>query len=261
MTEDADLISQLFNTQPTRRGGDKPPRRFDKTQLHERTHGQQVHRDYAAHFFRWGWVARHIQQGDRILDVGCGQDQPLIKILAGNMNLVPQLYLGVDLNEIPFKFKVKWGVVLDKFDFVGRWKELREAESIGHFNQAVAFEILEHMGSEDAQRLLEGIYELLSPGGTLYLSTPVFDGHRAVNHVKEWEIPELKGLIEAVGFKLEHRWGTFANVLEIKKVATPEESAVFDRLKEWFSNDVLSCIFAPYHPDHSRNNLWVCRKS
>ena len=87
-----ELIDVLEGTdQPTRRVV-RPPRRFDQTQLKGSALGYMVHRDYAAHFFRWGWATRFIKAGARVLDLGCGQEQPLAKVLIPRLTYVPKLY-------------------------------------------------------------------------------------------------------------------------------------------------------------------------
>src|SRR5262245_13162124 len=85
-------------------------REFDKTSLHASAQGYQVHRDYAAHFFRWGWVSRnYINETKRVLDIGCGPDGALVKVLAYKANGIPKSYVGVDLNRLGKKMPgYKW---------------------------------------------------------------------------------------------------------------------------------------------------------
>ena len=219
-----------------------------------------MHRDYAAHFFRWGWVARQIKQGQSVLDIGCGQDQPLLYILGSRMQTVPDVYVGVDLNSIPKKSHVRWADVLDNYDFVTNGKKLEKYYT--PFDVAVCLEVIEHMGTEDGAKLLENISYLLAPGGILYLSTPVFDGQAAANHIHEYTIPELAAAIAGAGFEVKRRIGTFASKPAIRQAAYEARDTaaleVYDRLEQWFGGDVMSTFLAPLYPDASRNNLWVC---
>lgn len=264
--------------QPTRSKRVREDRRFDKTQLRANGHGRTVHRDYLAHALRWnfvaeeinravnypdfalkyGWVDKRIKAGLKILDVGCGQDQSLMYVLSARLNTVPKLYVGCDLNKIAKKSNCKWAKILDEFDFVGRQAEL--LEDYGTFDVITNFEVIEHMAVDDGRTLLTAMRNCLAPTGVLYLSTPVFNGSAAANHVHEYTIPELKQLIESCGLKVVERFGTFASKPEIKPTLTDAERQVFDRLERWFGGEVLSNIFAPLHPDHSRNNLWVCQR-
>jgi hypothetical protein len=92
------------------------------------------------------------------------------------------------------------------------------------------------------------------------LSTPVFDGKAAVNHVHEYTIPELAALIEESGWKVEQRFGTFMNAQEVKKVAAPEHRKTWDDLADYYGGDVLATFLAPLYPDNARNNLWVLNR-
>lgn len=261
--EQLDYVEQRLAEQPTRSGKKKPSRRFDRTQLKSSHHGRYVHRDYAAHFFRWGWVSRHIERGARILDVGCGQELPLMWVLSGNMSLIPSQYVGVDLNNVEFDGSPKWATVVDNWSFVDKYRELAEVrppEFSEGFDYVTNFEVIEHMMPEDGEKLLQGFGYWLKPKGRVFLSTPVFDGHAAVNHVHEYTVTELQSLIESVGFKIEARYGTFASANAIKKSASAEDLEIWEKLSDFYGGDVMSTFLAPLYPDSSRNNLWVLSK-
>jgi 2-polyprenyl-3-methyl-5-hydroxy-6-metoxy-1,4-benzoquinol methylase len=265
-----DVVEQLMSAQPTRSGKKRPERRFDKTQLKSSHHGRYVHRDYAAHFFRWGWVARHIARGARILDVGCGQELPLMWVLSGNMSVIPSRYVGVDLNEVPFTGSPAWAKIIDQTSFVDRGTNRSFLDIIEGFDPNLStssmlfdvitnFEVIEHMMPEDGLSLLKGFVHWLKPQGRVYLSTPVFDGHAAVNHVHEYTIPELQALIESAGLEVEHRHGTFASANDIKKAASKEDYHIYKKLADYYGGDVMSTFLAPLYPDASRNNLWILK--
>jgi 2-polyprenyl-3-methyl-5-hydroxy-6-metoxy-1,4-benzoquinol methylase len=272
--------------QPTR-GRVVPDRRFDKTQLKMSGHGRTVHRDYAAHvlrwefaarelpndhpelhpylksiFFKYGWVGRQVKQDMKILDVGCGQEQPLLYVLGKNIQTVPEVYVGVDYNRISKKSNVRWAKVYDEFDFVTNGLKLRDAH--GPFDLAVCFEVIEHMNTKDGALLLERIYECLTDDGKLYLSTPVFNGSAAANHIHEYTVPELRDALEDTGFTVAERIGTFASKPDILhaigKAGDVCAMDVYLRLEKWFGGDVMSVFMAALYPDASRNNLWVCTK-
>jgi SAM-dependent methyltransferase len=223
-----------------------------------------VHRDYAAHFFRWGWVSRQVKAGARVLDVGCGQDQPMLYTLGQRMQTVPELYVGVDLNRLMKKSSVRWSKIHDEFDFVNNATKLWDLYGHSTFDVAVCLEVIEHMGVEDGFMLLKNLFYGLKPGGVLYLSTPVFNGSAAANHIHEYTIPELKEAIEKAGFTVERRIGTFASKPEIVHAMRQSKNAVaidlYGQLEEWFGGDVMATFMAALYPDASRNNMWVCRK-
>lgn len=251
--------------QPTRRAVSETTRKFDQTYLDP--NAEIIHRDYAAHFFRWGftkdrWIAK---ERSNVLDVGCGPDRPLMLALFGGIGAhFPKSYTGVDLSRIK-PTKHARSVLYPETNFVASWKQILKER--GPFHVITNFEVIEHMPvAEGAEMLkafakcLEGSVDASHPeGGVLILSTPVYDGKaRAKNHIHEYTIPELQASIEKAGFRVLARYGTFMNANDIKRVATPAEKEVWNALRAYYSNDVLSTFLAPLHPDHSRNNVWVC---
>lgn len=239
--------------QPTRTGKPhKHENEFDTTSLTSKGYGYRVHRDYAAHFFRWGFTSRYIGGGDTVLEVGCGEDFPFVKTLIGAYGShVPERYVGVDLNKLGNPPSRPWAEFHGNFNFIERGHEL------GQFSVIINLEVIEHMTRAHGDGLLAAMKNALEPDGKIFLSTPVFDGFAAANHVHEYTIPELQGAIEAAGLKVVRRFGTFANQSDLKKVATPEHLATLKALNEYYSTDVTACFLAPLYPDASRNNLWV----
>jgi len=244
-------------------------RDYDTTQLHEAGHGRTLHRDYSAHFFRWSFARRFIGPKDHVLEVGCGEDKPLSKILTGGAAAHVASYVGVDINKLKPSANQRL-TFMGEFNFVDRWKEIQKLRPEG-FDVVVNYEVIEHMKVEHGAKLLKAMYACLKPGGVLLLSTPVYDGVRhAANHIHEYTVPELQKAIEKAGFTVERRFGTFMDIKHIGKAEStmypqgPEErdtiKRVRDALAQYFDNDAISNIFGPLYPDHARNNLWVCRK-
>ena len=243
-----------------------PRRRFDTTSCQSTDYAGIVHRDYFAHCFRWGWASRHISAPMRVLDVGCGVDVPLARVLSrtgfpkrGGPDQSPGSYVGVDMNtELRHQGFGKTVFELrPAFNFVERYAEL------GLFDRIVNFEVIEHMAPVDGDALLVAMRECLKPDGMLILSTPVLHPTRgqAANHIHEYLIPELQESIERAGLTVERRLGTFASYQDIKKVLSVEQSRVFEDVRAFYGDDVTSCFFAPMYPDASRNNVWMCRRA
>lgn len=241
----------------TRQRG-KDNRDFDQTALHSSGHGRNLHRDYTAHFFRWSFARRFINQTDKVLEVGCGGETPLFRVLAANKSTYPTRYVGVDLNKFKHP-KAKWAKFYSEFNFIEDYKKLPK------FNDVIIhFEVIEHMQVKHGRQLLKGCHALLKKGGTMLMSTPVYNGKwQAKNHIHEYEIEELRQEVEKAGFQVVRRFGTFMNKQEVTKKASivdPAHRAVYDELEAYYDNDALACFLAPLYPDLARNNLWVCRK-
>lgn len=274
-------MTEPVSKQPTRSKRVTAERRFDKTQLRISGHGRIVHRDYAAHvlrwrfvanqvsylndiFFKYGWTHRQLEAGLSILDIGCGQDQPLLYVIGARKDLVPECYLGIDLNRIMKKSHVRWAEIWDEFDFVNHHE--RVLAKYTPFDVAVCFEVIEHMAPADGDKLLAGIFECLRPGGVAYISTPVFNGLAAANHIHEHTVSELQMAVERAGFKVEKRIGTFASKPDVKAAcaANGEEGKrhwqTYQELEHWFGGDVMSTFLSALYPDSSRNNLWILVK-
>lgn len=238
-------------------------RDYDTTQLRESGHGRTLHRDYSAHFFRWSFARRFITAKDNVLEIGCGEDKPLSKILTGGAATHVNKYVGVDLNKLKPSNSQRLAFH-GEFNFVERHKELLKEHPEG-FDIVVQFEVIEHMKVEHGAKLLKACLACLKPGGVMLLSTPCYDGKRhAANHIHEYTVPELQKAIEKAGFAVEQRFGTFMDIKHLKKPTHPlyvnEIKAISSALSEYYDSDAISCIFAPLFPDQARNNLWVCRK-
>ncbi len=234
-----------------RREKARDDRDYDTTQLHEAGHGKTLHRDYSAHFFRWSFARRFIVPTSHVLEIGCGEDKPLSKILTGGAAAHVASYVGVDLNKLKPSGSQRL-TLHGEFNFVERHKELLKARPEG-------FDLVVHMEVEHGAKLLKACFACLRPGGIMLMSTPCYDGVRhAANHIHEYTVPELQKATEKAGFKVERRFGTFMDIKWIKK--DPLVWPVAQRLAEYFDSDAISNIFGPLFPDQARNNLWICRR-
>lgn len=237
---------------PISRPVERDTRDYDMTQLHENGHGKTLHRDYSAHFFRWSFARRFIKPNMSVLEVGCGEDKPLSKILTGGAATHVGHYTGVDLNKLKPSGSQRL-TFHGEFNFVERYKEL------GKFDIIVHYEVIEHMKVEHGAKMLKACAQCLEVGGLMLMSTPCYDGVRhAANHIHEYTVPELKAAVEKAGFRVERRFGTFMDIKHIKRRKDVQELAA--ALSEYFDADAISCIFAPLFPDEARNNLWICRR-
>lgn len=256
---------------------ERDTRDYDTTQLREAGHGRTLHRDYSGHFWRWSFARNFINHKMNVLEIGCGEDRPLSKILTGGAAAHVGTYVGVDLNKLKPSGSQRL-TFHGEFNFNDRYKELLKTRPEG-FDVVVHYEVIEHMKVEHGAKLLKAAFECLKPGGVMLMSTPCYDGVRhAANHIHEYYNDELQKATEKAGFEVEHRYGVFMDIKHIGKVPPNQAGSKATGMQEYgqdmqaaiklvraglsayFDNDAISCIFAPLYPDHSRNNLWVCRK-
>lgn len=229
-----------------------------------------IHRDLIAHAFRWSYALRILPkaEGVRILDVGCGVEAPLAKTLYVN-RFTKHKYLGVDYG--PIRPNIKFSdtftpIFREKTDF-----STMDSDDVSNLLGGLAdfvfsFEVFEHMMPDRLAALLLKIHEVSDKNATFVFSTPVYD-HRvgsAANHINEMTIWSLGAMLEAAGFAIEDRFGTFASIRDYKDELESQYGdsgmAIFNRLREYYDTNVIANIFGPLFPDQARNNVWVCRK-
>ena len=220
-----------------------------------------IHRDYIAHCLRWSHVANYINKGRLyqtadILDIGCGKDLPLLRLLYSS-RLIPETgsYTGIDINKLEAPFNLgRFNYELVPQTDVCKWDDKGST-----FRVITCFEVLEHVEPSHTFAMLKRIASLLEDEGVAFLSTPVYDSAvgAAANHVNEMSFKGLKFLIEHAGLKVEKVYGTFASIRDYKdQIDANGLTTVFDRLREYYDSNYLSTIFAPLFPEQSRNCLW-----
>ncbi len=263
-----------------------PNRQFDKTylSLDNAEERQLVHRDYIAHCLRWSHVVKHMIQHHRfkdciVVDVGCGKEMPLAKMLYVN-KLSPRLYVGVDMStlivppmldgkKIPIRL---WGQTDFTTLSLAQVGEQDFVEAGGGFVRPkviTSFEVLEHVMPGHARKMLIHMKHLIDPmEGVVMISTPCWNGDAAMNHINEMTYDALGAMIEDVGFAIDGHYGTFASQSEYKYLLgehlTYEENGgqrltargVFESLKQYYDSNLMSILFAPLYPQASRNCFW-----
>ena len=228
-----------------------------------------IHRDYIAHCFRWSHVVKFLMKGHtykdaHIIDIGCGKDQPLPRLLYAN-KMTGFDYTGIDANVMDFHPTIakahqngKMRVALhDDCD-----ASLLPPDDLawGLGTVGVCFEVLEHMQPFILRRMLMNWHNLFVDGAAIFVSTPVYNGSAADNHINEMGRLTLGQLFEFHGFSIVGNWGTFASQSDLRTVMSAGDEAVMDRLGDYYDSNVLSTIMAPLYPEGSRNNLWMLRK-
>lgn len=263
----------------------KSDRTLDKTHLSIDQAEERgfIHRDYIAHCLRWSHVVKFLYQGNkyktaRILDIGCGKEMPLAKLLHSS-RLAPTegYYIGLDANslEMPSQFKnSKWqpqpfGKAIFPQDWQNRKIEYayreRTRQPFVAPDIVTCFEVAEHVEPKHCRILVEGIRNALDGAGTAFISTPVWDPEvgAAANHINEMTYQAFGALLEDIGFVIEGHWGTFASQkdykVHIQQEGGPDTyipADLWNKLSQYYDSNYLATIFAPLFPQLSRNVLW-----
>ena len=242
--------------------------KYNRTQLNpDQSFERHIyHRDQFAHYLRWSHILDVVKPSKNmsILDFGCGIDGNLAEVLYRNRHKASK-YLGLDIRKLEKatqKFKsVDW-VSFKEYDLVGNnFNEGNDWDII------TSFEVLEHIGKENADKFLNNVIKHMNSKTVFYLSTPNFDESvgAADNHiidgvVGEFEFQELKALLEK-SFFIKKIYGTFASQKDYKDHLIGWKKEMFEQLNDYYDSNLISVIMAPLMPPEcARNCLWVLTK-
>lgn len=237
----------------------------------ERFENGIAHRDYLAHLMRWWHILKSVMAGERICDFGCGNGF-LLEILYRNRSGIAS-YIGLDIREQTLKKAIdKWGklpwakfIAIDLIQSPFNYSAIRA-------DRVVSFEVMEHVGKQNAETFLEHFRDCGKPTATYYLSTPNYDAKvgAADNHTydsgdgrgsvpQEFAHQELEAHIQKF-FTIEKKFGTFASIKDYKPLMTPWQKEMFNALSEYYEPNMLSIMMAPMFPEVARNTLWVLKR-
>jgi 2-polyprenyl-3-methyl-5-hydroxy-6-metoxy-1,4-benzoquinol methylase len=222
-----------------------------------------IHRDYLAHCLRWAFVGRLIGSNETIADIGAGVGN-LEETLWRN-KLRPKIVYAIEVHPA---FITKLKELAPKLNFRMEVLEhdLRKMPlplQNNHCDTVTCFEVVEHFDPKHLNFVLSELARVVKPDGRVLLSTPNYDGiHKAENHIHEYTEAELQQELEK-HFIIVRKFGTFMSTglpKQAKLVLTPGDYNLFMRLREYYSPNLLSVLFAPVYPSQSRNILWVLKK-
>lgn len=242
--------------------------KYNKTQLNPDTTFERhvYHRDQFAHYLRWTHVLKRAKIGMNILDFGCGISMNLAEVLYRN-RIKCKKYLGIDIRSPSKKtqqnlFKSGW------IDFSIRDLVNEDISKIfpDSWDMICSFEVIEHIGKQNADKFLKNIYNIANKKTIILLSTPIYDEKigAANNHIidgiiNEFTFNELKKHLEKY-FIIEETYGTFASQKDYKSLMNDWQTKMFNELNKYYDNNLISNIMAPLFPEQSRNCLWVLKK-
>ena len=244
---------------------------YNTTQLDpETTFRKHVyHRDQFAHYLRWTHVLKNARIGMNILDVGCGTGN-LLEVFYRN-KFRGNEYLGLEYRaSVVSKNNIKYSM-LDWADFkqcdITIENQYWQPKDNNGWDIITCFEVLEHVGKENVEKVLQNIYNNMSSKTKCFISTPCYDPvvGAAANHiingvVGEMTFNELKEKLLKVGFKIEKVYGTFASIKDYKDKLQGWQLEMYNHLKDYFDTNILSNLMAPFFPEQSRNCMWILSK-
>ena len=145
---------------------------------------------------RFPLMLRHIQDGEKVLDIGASD-----RTLEGRLKKhYPDLiYQSMDIDREKVHDYYSLEDIPETFDVI------------------FLFEVIEHLELEEGMKMLEKIYGLLNDGGRLILTTPnIFNPSRFwrdATHRQAYCYDELGGLLLAHGFEVKEMYRTYSDAL------------------------------------------------
>jgi SAM-dependent methyltransferase len=119
-----------------------------------------------AHKKRWNWIRQHLEQSDRIVELGCGTGCMLtLPLLKAGFDII-----GVDRDESSIAYGRSLAVQVGLSDnslFLGELADLP-----GKYDVVIASEVLEHLDEAQLSILLASVYEALRAGGMFLITVP-----------------------------------------------------------------------------------------
>jgi len=250
-------------------------KKYNTTDLDPQTAFERhvFHRDQFAHYLRWTHILKEAKIGEKIVDFGCGKGN-LLEVLYRN-KFKCEKYIGIDIRNKTIlssqeKYKnVEWAEFLTE-DLVNP----QNGVNFQNFNadKVCSFEVLEHVGKQNADKFMENFINCGNDNATYYISTPNFDEKvgAAGNHtydsgdgrgvaIQEFSYNELKELFEKHA-KIIDSFGTFASIRDYKPLMNDWQTKMFEHLKSYYDSNLVSNIMAPFFPEYSRNTMWVLKR-
>ncbi len=235
---------------------------YNKTQLNPETTFEKhvYHRDQFAHYLRWSHVLKIARIGQKILDFGCGSGN-MFEVFYRN-RYKPEYYLGLDIRKQTIeKLNKKWKA-LNYVNFAEVDLCNPKLNYGANWDIITCFEVIEHIGHENAPVFLDNIKKHMNKDTILLLSTPCYDEKvgAAANHIIDDKVGEFT--YEALHtllidrFNIIANYGTFASQKDYKPMLDGAFEFFFNKLKEYYDSNLVSVIMAPFFPEHSRNVLW-----
>ena len=228
------------------------------------------HRDQFAHYLRWTHILKEAKIGETIVDFGCGKGN-LLEVLYRN-KFKCKHYIGIDIREKTISKAREHFSAVDWASFLAD-DLIVPAYQYSDFkaDKVCSFEVLEHVGKQNADAFCINFRACGNEDATYYISTPNFDEHvgAAGNHtydagdgrgvdVQEFSYQELHDLFSK-HFVIIDSFGTFASQRDYKHLMNEWQTNMYNHLKRYYDSNLVANLMAPFFPQASRNTLWVLK--
>lgn len=228
------------------------------------------HRDQFAHYLRWTHILKEATIGETIVDFGCGKGN-LLEVLYRN-KFKCKHYIGIDIREKTISKAREHFEVVDWASFLADDLIFPQYDyATFKADKVCSFEVLEHVGKQNADKFCENFKACGNIDATYYISTPNFDEHvgAAGNHtydsgdergvaVQEFSWQELHDLFNK-HFVIVDSFGTFASQRDYKPLMNEWQTNMYNHLKRYYDSNLVANLMAPFFPEASRNTLWVLK--
>jgi SAM-dependent methyltransferase len=138
-------------------------------------------------------ICKHLEDGQRVLDVGCANGYSTIQFACQKqsafrgLDYIPEMVEQARIRHKQYQPQLK-GVV--EFD-VGDIMNLNEPS--GSYDCVIVIRVLINLGQRERQfEAIESCARVLKPGGTLLLSEATLQGWSQLNRLRqEWQLPDI----------------------------------------------------------------------
>lgn len=167
--------------------------------------------------FRYNYAAKYLNPG-QVLDIGCGLGFGFEFLLPPKFE-----YMGVDYSQETI-IRARERCPQAKFEAMAV-PPLKFPDNSLH--NILCLELIEHLPTFEAPKLLDECFRVLREGGILFLTTPNSKNRGSVmpdGHYYEYDTEEMMALLKKSGFAIVQKGGLFLSLYK-------------DRYKQnWFSN-------------------------
>lgn len=218
-------------------------------------------------------LSKQLGRPIRILDLGCGEIytmRTLYKSFQVKKSDIVQRYVGVDIDNIMLsRVKEQYSSLLSQINGKLVVKDItvdpKMRCSDGYFDLIIWFEMIEHVKPEFIPPMFKELHRVLSPKGTMLVSTPNSRGSNAKlpkDHVFEWDYDELIKVMQE-DFEVVCSRGVCINISKIPAEYRELRAKTIKNVYEAFGENTAfaSTVLGPmFPPQYCKNVIYTLKK-